>query len=65
MNKLSTYLGGGVYASYDGFQIWLAVNEPDNDVVALEPMTFGALVRYVESLRATPSKGQPVEDSND
>ena len=61
MNKLSTYLGDGVYASYDGFQIWLAVNEPDNDVVALEPMTFGALVRYVESLRATTSKEQPVE----
>ena len=65
MNKLSTYLGDGVYASYDGFQIWLAVNEPDNDVVALEPMTFGALVRYVESLRETSLKGQPVEDSND
>lgn len=65
MNEPSTYLGDGVYASYDGFQIWLAVNEPDNDVVALEPMTFGALVRYVESLRETSSKGQPVEDSNE
>jgi|APGre2960657404_1045060.scaffolds.fasta_scaffold29669_3 hypothetical protein len=65
MNKLSTYLGDGVYASYDGFQIWLAVNDRDNNVVALEPMTFGALVRYVESLRTATSRGQLVEKTDD
>lgn len=64
-NTHKSYLGDGVYASYDGFQIWLAVNEPENHVVALEPMTFGALVRYVESLRATSSKEQPVEKTDD
>ena len=65
MNKLSTYLGDGIYASYDGFQIWLAVDDRDNNVVALEPMTFAALVRYVETLRETSSKWQPVEKTDD
>ncbi len=68
MNKFKpnqAYIGDGIYASYDGLQIWLAVNERENYVVALEPMTFAALVRYVESLHATLSKEPTVEDSNE
>lgn len=44
------YLGDGVYASFDGYQIWLAVNHHDNKVVALEFSVFSALERYVDRL---------------
>ena len=47
MNE-TTYLGDGVYASYDGFQIWLAANHPENKLVAIEPHVFGQLMRYAE-----------------
>lgn len=40
------YLGDGVYASFDGYQIWLAVNHHENKVVALEPEVLLALVQY-------------------
>ena len=42
----NTYLGDGVYASVDGFQIWLAVNHHENKQVALEPQVLDALVAY-------------------
>jgi heme exporter protein D len=44
------YLGDGVYASFDGSQIWLAVNDHRNKVVALEPMVMASLVRYSQRL---------------
>ena len=34
------YLGDGVYASFDGYQIWLAVNDHNNKVIALEPQVL-------------------------
>lgn len=40
------YLGDGVYASFDGYQIWLAVNDHTNKAVALEPEVMRALVGY-------------------
>lgn len=39
------YLGDGVYASFDGYHIWLAVNHHGNDVVALEQPVMDALAR--------------------
>ena len=42
------YLGDGVYASVDGYHIWLAVNHHSNNVVALEPYVMHALVRYAK-----------------
>jgi len=44
------YLGDGVYASYDGYQIWLAANHHDNKVVALEPHVMNMLIAYAHSL---------------
>lgn len=52
--KNEQYLGDGVYASYDGYHIWLAVNHHTNKVVALEPAVLEALVRYANDLRETP-----------
>jgi sulfur transfer complex TusBCD TusB component (DsrH family) len=42
-----TYLGDGVYVSFDGYQIWLAVNHHENKVIALEPDVFARLCEYV------------------
>jgi hypothetical protein len=41
------YLGDGVYAEYDGFQVWLKVEgfNADNRI-AIEPTVFDALCRY-------------------
>lgn len=47
---LIRYLGDGVYASFDGYQIWLAVNHHENKVVALEPDVFRALVGYAHDI---------------
>ena len=44
------YIGDGVYASFDGFQIWLAANNHKNVVIALEPSVFDALIAYRERL---------------
>lgn len=44
------YLGDGVYASFDGYQIWLAVNDHHNKVVALEPDAMRALINYYSSI---------------
>ena len=44
------YIGDGVYVSFDGYQIWLAVNHHDNTVVALEPKVMKALVAYAKEL---------------
>src|SRR5664279_3181844 len=46
------YLGDGVYASFDGFQIWLdtRAQEPVNRI-ALEPETYAALLAYAARVR--------------
>ena len=46
LKELNEYLGDGVYASFDGFQIWLAVNHHKNKVVALEDTVMTNLIRY-------------------
>ena len=51
MDDDATYLGDGVYVSFDGYQIWLAVNHHENNVVALEPSVFARLCEYVEKLK--------------
>ena len=55
MIEKETYLGDGVYASFDGYQIWLAVNQESNHVVALDPNVFAKLCQYVEMLKMSNS----------
>ena len=38
------YLGDGVYASFDGFHIWLYTQEGNK--IALEPVVYNALTTY-------------------
>lgn len=45
------YLGDGVYASFDGYQIWLAANHHENQVIALEPLVLAALIKYNSDLQ--------------
>lgn len=46
-----TYLGDGVYASFDGYIIKLRTDIYSGQVIYLEPSVYAALVRFKESLR--------------
>lgn len=46
LKQFDAYLGDGVYVSFDGYQIWVAANSPENKVVALDPDVFERLVSY-------------------
>jgi hypothetical protein len=42
-----TYLGDGVYASFDGYQIWLHLNSHEAPgLIALEPSVLRSLIDY-------------------
>jgi hypothetical protein len=47
------YIGDGVYASHDGYQIWLETSDGIRvtNAIALEPGVFASLVEYEASLR--------------
>lgn len=43
------YLGDSVYASHDGYQVWLSVGDHRNaPVIALEPAVLLALAVYAK-----------------
>lgn len=51
METAETYLGDGLYASYDGWMLKLRAPRPEGDHwVALEPEVLAALIRFVEAL---------------
>lgn len=45
------YIGDGVYLSFDGFNVWVAVNDATNNVVAMEPSVIDAFVDFVNDLQ--------------
>ena len=47
------YLGDGVYAEFDGYQIWLYTHDGISRLseIALEPGVFARLLAYAEKLR--------------
>ncbi len=51
MNKYEDYLGDGLYADFDGYQIILAANDKNSghptDRVYLEPSVIAAFLRYI------------------
>jgi hypothetical protein len=50
--KLRRYLGDGVYAGFDGYQIWLwAVREGFEHAIAFEAETMASLAKYVADLK--------------
>ena len=53
------YLGDGLYASFDGWQIMLrAPREGGDHYVALEPAVYKALLRYVARLERKAGRGE-------
>ena len=61
--EFEKYLGDGVYASFDGAQVWLAVNHHRNKVVALDPYVFNQLVDYVEEIKRS-LENKPLEGTS-
>lgn len=48
-----TYLGDGVYASFDGYQIWLHLGRHDSQpLIGLDDQTFASLIAYRDRLVA-------------
>ena len=51
------YLWDGVYASFDGFHIELAVNDHRNKVICLDPEVMIELIKYNEEIKNIIIKG--------
>jgi hypothetical protein len=57
-----TYLGDGLYVSFDGWQIMLrAPRENGDHWIALEPEVYEALLKFVRALK--PAAPSPSDDS--
>jgi len=51
-----SYLGDGVYVSFDGYQLMLRANNYHNaNTIYLEPSVFGSLVDYAKRTWGTPA----------
>lgn len=62
MKPNEEYLGDGVYASNDGYQVWLAANHHDNKVIALEPQVMIRLIEYATKIGMIGHGGYKDED---
>lgn len=48
-NETTRYLGDGVYARFDGYQIWLTVGDHHNrDLIAINPDVLNNLTEFYE-----------------
>ncbi len=45
------YLGDGVYARFDGFQVWLWLEGARGEEIALEPATMMGLMDFVADIK--------------
>ena len=54
MPRKETYLGDGLYATYDGYQICLMANSHTSptDMVYLDPHVYASLLRFVEQFNS-------------
>jgi hypothetical protein len=57
------YIGDGVYASFDGYQIWLdtRAQEPVNRI-ALEPSVYAQLLRFAKDMTSKTSDDEVAEE---
>lgn len=44
------YLGDAVYASFDGFSVWLRTGDGNNQRICLEPTILRALVNFAKGV---------------
>ncbi len=60
MTENETYLGDGLYASFDGWHVWLRAPRPGGEHrVALEPPVFAALVEFANRVWSPPTDEAP------
>lgn len=59
----SEYIGDGVYASFDGYHINLAVNHHENHAVAIEAPTLRGLIRYAVGVFGKAAVRRMVEEA--
>jgi hypothetical protein len=53
------YLGDGVYASFDGYHVWLRTGSHTNEpAIAIEPGVFAELVRYQRQMFALADRAE-------
>jgi hypothetical protein len=52
------YLGDGVYASFDGYQIILRANVPTTDTIFIEPSVLRNLNEYWKLVQDTMTGGK-------
>lgn len=45
-----TYLGDAVYASFDGYHIWLRTGDGNHQQIALEPSVYQSLRDYAKRI---------------
>ena len=68
MSQERQYLGDGVYAEFDGYQIWLLTSDGYSitNRIALEPSVFHALVRFLRTMPRLrrAEEAQAEEDRN-
>lgn len=52
LGKHASYIGDGLYASFDGYHIWVKSSDGINilNEIALEPCVFDALIKYRERI---------------
>ncbi len=63
MSNNETYLGDGLYASFDGFMIILRAPRMGGDHwVGLEPLVYQALVEYADRIATTGGKTDETTD---
>lgn len=59
-NEMTEYIGDGVYASFDGYHVWLDLRaQRSGDHVcriALDPSVAESLVRYIDKTRSTHNR---------
>lgn len=60
MTLEKTHIGDGVYAEFDGYQVWLEVhNEPGKpERIAIEPSTFHNLLQFVGPIWFVPEEAK-------
>lgn len=62
MSRKETYLGDSVYASFDGYVIWLRTGDGNNQRIALEPAVFDALLAFRRSLYGPAASEEAADD---
>ncbi len=67
MSEEQTYLGDGVYATYDGYGVELTTNSgmsQMNQRIYIEPQVYGALVEYWQKTRIADLKAHAASPPN-